>query len=385
MSTEATPAPTATPPAAPTPAPETTPPNPAPAKSDAPAAKPEAKTTDAPKGEPTLEEAMKQVNLDNLNEGQIADLESGDHERIAKALGVEPSKVAEAPKKDEPAAPDKKDNEPPPTNNSDEAPERISIKALPASERAKLVKALTAVRSGKAAPDAFAEAFGAPQAPETPAAKPEGDKPTDQLQSPEVKTAPKVAELEARLATLKADYDKKKAEFDPTAQDILEQMQDVKLDLRDAKREAEQDAREETAWMNAQAASHERAMSQFADLITESPDFLEYCEAEIVLAERKNDPVMAKPDWPENIAKRVSEKYFNGKAANSSAPAKNEPHNPIPPAPNQRVRIPGSPVGPAFAHGSLTVETAQAEFDKLTPEQQEATLAEIVKRTSKPS
>lgn len=328
---------------------------------------------------------MKQVNIDNLNEEQVADLESGDPERIAKALGVEPPKGGEAPKKNEPAAPDKKGNEPPPANSGDEGPERISIKALPASDRSKLVKALTAVRSGKAAPDAFAEAFGAPQAPATPAPKPEGDKPTDQQPAPEVKTAPKVAELEAKLATLKADYDRKKAEFDPTAHDVLEQMQDVKLDLRDAKREAEQDAREEKAWMSEQAASHERAMSQFADLITESPDFLEYCEAEIVLAERKNDPVMAKPDWPENIAKRVSEKYFKGKAAHSSAPAKDEPQTPIPPAPNQKVRFSGSPVGPAFAPGSLTVETAQAEFDKLTPEQQEATLAEIVKRTSKPS
>jgi hypothetical protein len=380
MSTEATPAPSAptstnnpTPAAAPeTKGAPSTPPNPAPAPSDAPAAK--------LNDQPSLEDAMKQVNLDNLNEGQIADLESGDPERIAKALGVE------APKKD--ALSENNGNEPSPANNGDEAPERISIKALPASERAKLVKALTAVRSGKAAPDAFAEAFGTfgtPQAPATLAAKPEGDKPTDQPPAPEVKSAPKVAELETRLAELKADYDKKKAEYDPTAQDILEQMQDLKLDLRDAKREAEQDAREELAWMNAQKASHERAMSQFADLITESPDFLDYCEAEIVLAERKNDPVMAKPDWPENIAKRVSEKYFNGKAANSSAPAKDEPHNPIPPAPNQRVRIPGSPVGPAFAPGSLTVETAQAEFDKLTTEQQEATLAEIVKRTSKPS
>lgn len=382
MSTEAAPAPTATPPAAPTPAPETTPPNPAPAKNEAPAAKPEAKPTDAPQDQPTLEEAMKQVNIDNLNEEQVADLESGDPERIAKALGVAPPKGGEAPKKNEPASPDKKGNEPPPANSGDEGPERISIKALPASDRSKLVKALTAVRSGKAAPDAFAEAFGAPQAPATPAPKPEGDKPTDQQPAPEVKTAPKVAELETKLAELNDAFDKAEAEYAPTGK-LLRDIQKAELDLRDAKREAEQDAREEKAWMSEQAASHERAMSQFADLITESPDFLEYCEAEIVLAERKNDPVMAKPDWPENIAKRVSEKYFKGKAAHSSAP-KNEPQ-PIPPAPNQRVRFTGSPVGPAFAPGSLTVETAAAEFDKLTPEQQDAALEEIARLTSKSS
>lgn len=374
MSTEATPA------AAPVENANT----PAPESQGAPATPPAKPEGDKSNDTPTLDEAMAQVNLDHMNESQVADLESGDPARIAKALGLD----SPAPKNDD-AAPASNNNAP--ANNGEDAPERVSIKALPTAERAKLVKALASVRSGKAPAEAFAEAFGVTpqQAPAANAADPDGEaNPAPaQQQQPETPTqskpfAAKVTELETKLATLRAEYESKRAEYDPTAQDTLAEMQDVKLDLRDAKREAEQEAREEQAWMSEQAASHQRAMSQYADLITESPDFLEYCEAEIVLAERKNDPVMSRPDWPENIAKRVSEKYFNGKAANSSASAKDS-YNPIPPAPNQRVRIPGSPVGPAFAPGTLTTETALAEFDKLTPEQQEAAMQEIAKLTSK--
>lgn len=363
MSTEATTAIESAP--APTPAAEVvTTPTPA-----TPGAKAESDTP----GQPTLEEAMSQFSMEGMTADQMADLDSGDPVRVAKALGVK--EPAASPKKEYPATPAEK-----PGANEDEGPARVSIRALNASQRAKMVQALDAIRNGKTAEDAFAEHFAKSAAPasDQPAAI---DKPTDTPpEQPAPAVAPTVKALEDKLAALKADYDQKKAEFDPSAQDILEEMQDVKLDLRDAKREAEHYQREESVFMAEQAASHERAMSKFADLITESPDFLEYCEAEIVLAERKNDPVMSSPDWPENIGQRVKDKYFRSYDANSAHAG--DKSQPIPPAPHQKVRIPGSPVGPAFAPGSLTSETAMAEFDKLTPEQQDAAMEEIAKLTS---
>lgn len=372
MSTEATPPPASAPEtAAPAVETVTTPP---PATQATPPAKPEGDKPAETPGQPTLEEAMSQFNMDGLTAEQMDDLDSGDPVRVAKALGVKEPAVP-AKKEDAAATTDKPATTPP--AQEDEGPARVSIRALNASQRAKMVQALDAIRSGKPAEEAFAEHFGL----KTPTAT---DKPTDAPQEQPVPiVAPTVKALEDKLAALKADYDQKKAEFDPSAQDILEEMQDVKLDLREAKREAEHAARIEADFMSKQAESHERAMAKFADLITESPDFLEYCEAEIVLAERKNDPVMSKPDWPENIGQRVKDKYFKASAANSAS-AEGDKSQPIPPAPHQKVRIPGSPVGPAFAPGTLTSETALAEFDKLTPEQKDAAMEQIAKLTSKP-
>ncbi len=158
-------------------------------------------------------------------------------------------------------------------------------------------------------------------------------------------------------------------------------MTDVKIELREARREQ---AVGTQSWMSDQSESHARAMEQYGSMITD-PDssFLPFCDDEILLAEARNDPMLNKPDWPEKIGQRVMDKYFTGRAAQSPSHARGLSH--IPPVPRQSVRLPGSPVGPGFSAGSLSPETALAELDKLTSEQQDAFIQSLDHLTSRHS
>jgi hypothetical protein len=155
-------------------------------------------------------------------------------------------------------------------------------------------------------------------------------------------------------------------------------MTDVKLDLREARRDA---TAANQQWQGGQADSHTRAMDQYSDLLTDADSsFLPHCDDEILLAEAKNDPILVHPDWPEKIGRRVIDKFFNGHAANSPNPARSA--SLIPPAPRHALRLPGSPVGHGFSAGTLSPQTAMAEIDKLTPEQQDAFIRSLDKLTS---
>jgi len=166
--------------------------------------------------------------------------------------------------------------------------------------------------------------------------------------------------------------------YDPGATDLLEQLTDVKMDLREARHEA---SMVHNHWQGTQAESHTRAMDMFADLITDgAAEFVPHCDDEILLAEAKNDPILNHPDWPEKIGRRVIDKFFKGHAANSLGHARGASQ--IPPAPRHSVRLPGSPVGPGFSAGALSPQTAMAEIDKLTPEQQDAFIHSLDKLTS---
>ena len=130
--------------------------------------------------------------------------------------------------------------------------------------------------------------------------------------------------------------------------------------------------------------SHARAMESFGGLIAdERSGFLPLCDDEILLAEAKNDPILNQPDWPEKIGQRVVDKFFSGGAAHSPNSAGGLSW--VPPVPRHSVRLPGSPVGPGFSAGSLSPETAMAEIDKLTPEQQDAFIQSLDHLTSRHS
>lgn len=297
-------------------------------------------------GSPPLpDEVLESADITQMTDAELADFESGDPERVHAAL-----------------------------TKQEGGPSRVSIKALKPEDRARTVQALDLIRGGTAPADAFAEVFGMSALP--PAVAAAVSEPAYENEEP---GQPQVADLEDHLSYLQQQYREAKASYDPAATDLLEEMTDVKIELREARREQAVVTRE---WMGDQAESHARAMETYGSLITD-PDssFLPFCDDEILLAEAKNDPILNLPDWPEKIGHRVMDKYFGGHAAHSPNPVRGLSH--IPPVPRQSVRLPGSPVGPGFSAGSLSPQTALAEIDKLTPEQQDAFIQSLDHLTSR--
>ncbi|WP_395740623.1 hypothetical protein [Prosthecobacter sp.] len=307
----------------------------------------------------TLEQVLESADITKMSDAEVADFESGDPDRVHSALAKQLT----------------------PNARNDEGPSRFSLKALKPEDRTRTVQALDLIRAGQSPADAFAQVFGISALPQAMAAA---------VSEPEAGTAaaeevpgiyPQVAELENHLSYLQQQYQQAKESYDPSATDILEQMQDVKLDLREARRE---EAAATHAWEGGQSESHARAMESFGGLIAdERSGFLPLCDDEILLAEAKNDQILNQPDWPERIGQRVMDKFFSGGAAHSPYAAGGLSR--VPPVPRHSVRLPGSPVGPGFSAGSLSPETAMAEIDKLTPEQQDAFIQSLDHLTSRHS
>jgi hypothetical protein len=320
-----------------------------------------AATAEVIPGLSSLDEALEGADLSKMTDAQIRDFESGDPERV-EAAQAEPG---DGPGEEVSAL----------------APARVSIKALKQEDRARTVQALDLIRAGKAPADAFAEAFGITGQARAAEGYAQADASFDEAipeYSQTQQAAPQVADLEQHLSLLQQQYKQAKESYDPVATDIMEQMTEVKMDLRDARREA---SVVNNHWQGQQAESHTRMMDQFSDLITdEDTGFVSYCDVEILLAEAKSDQILNHPDWPEKIGQRVIDKFFKGHAANSPGHAKGT--SLIPPAPRHSMRLPGSPVGSGFSAGALSPQTAMAEIDKLTPEQQDAFIHSLDRLTS---
>lgn len=319
-----------------------------------------------------LDQALVHTDLAKISDAQLADLESGDPYLIQAALDA--AQDAHAQESDAAAAAE-----------ALTGPARVSIKALKPADRARTVRALDLIRAGHAPAEAFAQVFGSPGAPQEAAHAQEHLQPqADYDQQADAAAAvvpeifPQVAQLETQLSRLQQQYRTAKESYDPAATDLLEQMTDVKMDLREARREATAVTGE---WMSRQAQSHTRAMDGFTHLISDTgSNFLPHCDDEILLAEAKNDPILNHPDWPEKIGRRVMDKFFSGHAAYSPGAARGL--SGLPPAPRHAVRLPGSPVGHAFSAGALSPQTALAEIDRLTPEQQESFIRSLDRLTS---
>lgn len=291
------------------------------------------------------DEVLESADITKMTDAELADFESGDPERVHAAL-----------------------------TKQEGGPSRVSIKALKPEDRARTVQALDLIRGGTAPADAFAEVFGISALPPAVAAAV-----SEPVYEEEAFAQPQVGDLENHLAYLQQQYRAAKESYDPAATDLLEEMTDVKMELHEARREQAVVTQE---WMGDQAESHARAMEMYGSMITD-PDssFLPYCDDEILLAEAKNDPILNEPDWPEQIGQRVMDKFFTGRAAHSPSHARGLSQ--IPPVPRQSVRLPGSPVGPGFSAGSLSPQTALAELDKLTSEQQDAFIQSLDHLTSR--
>lgn len=321
----------------------------------------------------TLEQALDAVELDDMTAQEVAELESGDAARMAAVL-----RVKEQPQASSSATRSGEDD--------GSSLNRVSIKALPPPLRLKLVNAISRARDGGDFETALRETFswqgeaGAPGHEQAQNEYQHLPSAAQAMPGPGPGTVmPQVAEVEDRLAGMRAEYERAKAEYDPRAQDLLEAMMDVKLDLREAQRG-------QAVFMQGQRSSYERVVAEHGDLMGDAEStFMDLCDMTISLAERNNDPILWQPDWPERIAKQVRGKFFRGAGAHSAASPGGRPQfqvpMAVPRAPQQRVRLPGSPVGNGFAPGSLTPETALAEFDQLTPDEQEAALTEIAKAT----
>ena len=323
-------------------------------------------------------EADVTVALDSLGElsaEQMMAIEAGDFSSLAPA---------ETPKTDPKPEPEPKPEGEKPTEgdkpkNDPANIHRLSLGGMPPEARAKLVQFTTLVKGGMSEAEASAQVYGAPAAKtsDTP-----GDKSADR--EPEVPAAPEVPESVQRLQdAIKSKQDEiarvREAYGDTTG--LLDELQDLKLDLRDAKREHASVAATQVSFQADVKKSLDKVMADHSDLWTdvkpgqEKSSFESFCDDEFFLAERKNDPVLSRPDWPEHIAKRVLEKFFNGRGANSADQEGDTPQ--IPPLPNQSVRLPGSLTGNPDAPGVFTPGNIEAQFDTLTDDQQ----LEVLKRS----
>jgi len=313
-------------------------------------------------------------SLGELSSAQLAAIEKGDFSGLAQdAPKPEGDNKAPTPAGDK--APEGGDKSKDPANIH-----RIGLGGLPPESRAKLVQFTTLVKSGMSEAEASAQVYGTPAA-KTPDTPPAGDKPGEK--APEAPQAPEVPEsvqaIEDAITAKRAEIQRVKDEYGDTT-DLMEQLADLKIDLRDAKREAERTAANQATFQAQVKQSLDKVMDEHADLWTDvqpgqtKSAFETYCDDEFLLASAKSDPVLQRPDWPEHIAKRVVDKFFKGRGANSAGRDDDDPT--IPPLPRQSVRLPGSLTGTTDAPGVLTPGNIEAQFDTLTEEQQ----LEVLKR-----
>ena len=313
------------------------------------------------------------ASLGELTAAQLAAMEKGDFSSLVPDAPKPEGDKAPEPKPEGDKAPEG-DKKPDPANIH-----RIGLGGLPPESRAKLVQFTTLVKSGMSEAEASAQVYGAPAAKTSDTPKEDGDKPGDPAPDVTPAVPESVQAIEDAITAKKAEIARVKSEYGDTT-DLLEQLADLKLDLRDAKRDAERASASQATFQAQVKQSLDKVMDEHADLWTDvqpgqtKSAFETYCDDEFLLASAKSDPVLQRPDWPEHIAKRVVDKFFKGRGANSAGRDDDDPT--IPPLPKQSVRLPGSLTGTTDAPGVLTPGNIEAQFDTLTEEQQ----LEVLKR-----
>lgn len=313
--------------------------------------------------------AAKIDSLGELNEQQLAVLASGDNKAIAAMLDGgdvgKPATGEEKPKEE--AKPE------------ENVPDRISLKAVKdREERLAIIRATSGVRDGKYAnmKEGLAAELGIKaEAPAKPAEEPSEEKlPVEEKPKEEAKPyeSEAVATIKAELDGMNKALKEAREVFDyDKALEIQDQITDAKIRLARAEDQAAVEGEHHREWENAENAARQRVTEKYAELMTD-PEirFAQYLNAETFVAEQEKDDILNRPDWPEQIADRVFQKYFNGRVA-QSAPGANTP----PPAPkNTGIRLPGSLSGSGNQTQAITPAQALAEFESLSPEEQEAAL-----------
>lgn len=363
------------------------------------AAAPGAEAAPAEQATTTPQEGATQQTAEQILDGlgplttaQIEALDSGDPKRIAEVLGVEPEKKEDAAGKTgdgenksgsttegDKGTPEKEKKEGAGTDDEPaNAPTRVSLKSLPEADRKALLAALSDTRGGKPIQESLAAHFKLTAAAE--AAKPEAKTGEKTDESAETKTAAepvkseKVQALEAEVEAIQTDLKKAQGAFDYDKTETLrDALLEKKVELIEAKREATSQQTESARWETAENASRDAVMEKYALHFTD-PDsiFSDLLNGETERAQKAKDPIFNSPDWPEKIAARVFDK--NKKHLTDANSAKEEENTTVPPAPNNGVRKPGAPVGGGANSQTLTASAAFSEFDKLSPEEQQAVL-----------
>lgn len=310
-----------------------------------------------------LENAMAAVDLGLLSEEQVADLESGEVERIGRAL--DSARMAM-------------------DADDERVPVRMSLKAIPNSERKGLMEATQLLRDGKASSlrEALNVVFGFEAGAVSNEAVSDMEA-TDvgEMGMPEYDERAE-AEGNARIAELMERREQCRKSYDfETADALLTEINELKSELQHTVKAGREREAYLAEFSQTEEASRSRALGKYAELLNDPGcGYGEWVDVEVALAERRRDPVLNFPDWPEKIADRSYKRYLaeieGGGKADSWSEGGMEP-----PDLGRRtgVRMPGSPVGGGANSMALTASAALSEFDQLGPEEQ----TEVLRRLDK--
>lgn len=304
-------------------------------------------------GQGGLEEAMQAVDLGLLNEEQVADLESGDATRIEQAVRAA-QKSGEV-----------------------RMPGRISLKAIEnPEEKRSLIEATRMLRDGEA--KSLREALGRVFELEGAVAKMEAEPRLAPEPEPFFQ-ASGVEAMELRLAQMQQECEARKQAYDyEGAEALMAEMAEARMDLREAQKAGEMQQGHVAEFVAGEDASRGRVLEQYGVLLRDpQSEFNHLLDAEIALAERRNDAILSSADWPEKIASRTYQKYEVLMGGGVADPWGERQGNRAASAPRTGVRMPGSPVGVGANSTALTASAALSEFERLSPEEQKSVLDQL--------
>lgn len=355
---------------------------------DAAPAKVENPSTPVTSSEPlNVEQILSGLDVTKLTDDQLADLESGDPQKLANLLKVPASKPEE--KKTDTAGGSSTAAEVEEGQGvGARPPVRVSLKSIPEPDSLALVKALSGVKTGqyKTLTEALSKEFKISPAQATAAADAilaESGAPAEAkaTATPDLAVHPKIQEIEGRIKELTQQRDKAKSEFDyESAESLQDAIMEAKFDLRQARQVAESEITLHAEWTKKEDESRDKVLTKYAEF-TSDPEhnFNLLLDMEVTRAEKAHDPILQSPDWPEKIADRVFEKHKELLGYVNSDPKDDDVPATIPLAPRSGVRLPGAPVGGGANSAALTASAALSEFDKLSPDEQKAVMARLDK------
>lgn len=308
--------------------------------------------------EPELELAIASVDLGLLDEGQVEDLESGDPEKVEKAVRAAQREEVARMAEDE-----------------DRLPGRISLKAIPTAEEKRcLIEATQMLRDGRAS--SLREALDLASGTTGPdAAEPAQDR-DGKLEANEEKLPAANSDLQMRIDELERQRKHCRDIYDfEQADQLLAQIVEARAEMRESRREQQVVSARVEEFAMAEDSSRERALQRYADFL-ETPDseFNDWLDVEIALAEKRNDPILNSPDWPEKIADRTFQRHMVRSGGGTADFERDRGLHASRPSGRTGVRMPGSPVGGGANSMALTASAAMSEFERLSPEEQKDVL-----------
>lgn len=310
------------------------------------------------RAEPELELAIASVDLGLLDEGQVEDLESGDPERVGKAVRAAQREEGARMAEDE-----------------DRLPGRISLKAIPtAEEKRYLIEATQMLRDGRASSLREALDLASGGAP-VDIAQPSQSMDAKAKANEEIRTG-EDSDLQVRLEELERQRRHCRDIYDfEQADQLLAQIVETRAEMRESRKEQQAVSARVAEFAAAEDSSRERALQRYAQYLeTADSEFNDWLEVEVALAEKRNDPILNTPDWPEKIADRTFQRHMARTEGGTADFERDGGLQSSRPAGRLGVRMPGSPVGGGANSMALTASAAMSEFERLSPEEQKDVL-----------